>query len=109
MKDKKKFKLERKIVEEVYETLKSYLTRSKQLIAFIETENKEEQYTSNLLILYCNSILNYMFELDKLLLENGSHYLVTADLVDRLNKHKKVLVELEEQFNSNTKYSLKVH
>jgi hypothetical protein len=105
----KRFKLERKIVEEVYETLKSYLTRSKHLIAFIETENKEEQYTSNLLILYCNSILNYMFELDKLLLENGSHYLVTSDLVDKLNKHKKVLVELEEQFNNNTRYSLKVH
>lgn len=105
----KKFKLERKIVEEVYETLKSYLTRSKQLIAFIESEKTEEQYTSNLLILYCNSILNYMFELDKLLLQNGSHYLVTADLVEKLNEHKKILVELEEQFNSNTRYSLKVH
>jgi hypothetical protein len=109
MKDKKRFKLERKIVEEVYETLKSYLTRSKHLIAFIEQENTAEQYTSNMLILYCNSILNYMFELDKLLLEDGSHYLVTADLVDKLNKHKKVLVELEEQFNNNTRYSLKVH
>jgi hypothetical protein len=105
----KKFKLERKIVEEVYETLKSYLTRSKHLIAFIESEKTEEQYTSNLLILYCNSILNYMFELDKLLLENGSHYLVTEDLIDKLNKHKKILIELEDRFNSNTRYSLKVH
>jgi len=105
----KRFKLERKIVEEVYETLKSYLIRSKQLLSFIEEERTEEDYTSNLLILYCNSILNYMFELDKLLIENGSHYLVTADLVEKLNKHKKILVELEEQFNSNTRYSLKVH
>jgi hypothetical protein len=105
----KKFKLERKIVEEVYETLKTYLIKAKHIIAFIEAENTLEQHTSNMLILYCNSVLNYMLELEKLMIDGAAYYLVTADLVEKLNKHKKILVELEENLHVNSKYSLKVH
>ena len=105
----KRYKLERKIIEEVHETLKSYLIRTRQLLCFIEPENNKEQYISNLLILYGSSILNYMNELDKLLIENGNYYLVTAELVEKLNKHQKNLNDLEDHFHANSKYSLKVH
>jgi len=105
----KKFKLERKIIEEVHDTLKTYLVKAKHIIAFIEIESPSDHHISNMLILYSNSVLNYMLELEKLMIDGASYYLVTADLVEKLNKHKKILVELEEHLHINSKYSLKVH
>lgn len=105
----KKFKLEKNIVEEVYINLKSLLARAKSVIAFIEDNNPEQQYTSNILVLYCNNILNYMFELEKLLLQSGKQYYITQELIEKLGNYKKILVELEDQFHKNSSFSLKVH
>jgi len=105
----KKFKLEKNVVEEVYVNLKNLLSRAKSIIAFIEENQPEQQYVSNVLILYSNHILNYMHELEKLLSQGGKQYLITQELIEKLGNYKKVLVELEEQFHNNSNLSLKVH
>lgn len=105
----KKFKLEKKMVEEVYDGLKQLLSRAKHLIAFSQDQVPEDQFISNLLILYCNTILAYMLELEKLFMSGGSSYFVSKELIEKLNDYKKLIVSLEDKIHEHPKYSLKAH
>lgn len=105
----KKFKLEKKIVEEVYNGLKQLLARAKHLITFTQDQVPEDQFVSNLLILYCNTILAYMLELEKLFMIGGNSYLVSKELIEKLNDYKKLIVSLEDKVHEYPKYSLKAH
>lgn len=105
----KKFKLEKKMVEEVYDNLKQFLVRAKHLIAFTQEQKPEDQFISNLLILYCNTILAYMLELEKLFMSDGNSYFVSKELIEKLNDYKKLIVSLEDKIQEHPRYSLKAH
>ena len=50
-----------------------------------------------------------MHEIEKLILQEGKYYLITQDLMDKMNTYKKVITGLEEEINKSPMYGLKVH
>lgn len=105
----KKFKLERKVLEEVNSNLYSCHLRAKLLSAFLAENYLDDNYYHVLLRKYFDALGSYAIELDKLLSENKTYFLVSAEFVQKLNNYKKILVNLEETINSSNIFSLKVH
>lgn len=105
----KKFKLERKILEEVHKGLLSLLERSKYILSFIQTNHSEDKHNSNLLILYSTEILTYLLEIEKILADEGKYYLISSELMEKLNSIKSNISRIETNFHTNSIYSLKVH
>jgi hypothetical protein len=105
----KKYKLDKDILQEVYTVLKSCSIKAKFIKAHIVTESPLDSYYYDLLSLYYNSIFNYMHEIEKLILQEGKYYLITQELMDKLNNYKKIITGIEEEINSSPKYSLRIH
>ena len=105
----KKYKLDKDILQEVYTVLKSCSTKAKFVKAHIVMESPLDCYYYDLLSLYYNSIFNYMHEIEKLILQEGRYYLITQDLMDKLNNYKKIITGIEDEINASPKYSLRIH
>lgn len=105
----KKFKLERKVLEEVDSNLYSCHIRAKLLSAFLAENYLDDNYYHVLLRKYFDTLGSYTIELSNLLSENKSFFLVSEDFVKKLNNYKTTLVSIEEAINSSNVFSLKVH
>lgn len=105
----KKFKLERKVLEEVDSNLYSCHIRAKLLSAFLAENYLDDNYYHVLLRKYFDTLGSYTVELSKILSEDKSFFLVTAEFVEKLNNYKTILVSIEEAINGSNVFSLKVH
>jgi hypothetical protein len=105
----KKYKLERKVLEEVNSSLYSYHIRAKLLSAFVAENYLEDNYYHVLLRKYFDTLGSYTIELSNLLSENKAFFLVSAEFVEKLNNYKTILTSIEDAVNSSNVFSLKVH
>ena len=105
----KKFKLERKVLEEVNSNLYSCHIRAKLLSAFLAENYLDDNYYHVLLRKYFDALGSYTIELSNLLSEDKSFFLVSEQFVEKLNNYKKILTSIEEAVNSSNVFSLKVH
>ena len=105
----KKYKLDKEILQEVYTVLKNCSTKAKFIKDHIAMESPLDCYYYDLLSLYYNSIFNYMHEIEKLILQEGRYYLITQELMDKLNNYKKIITGIEDEINNSPKYSLRIH
>lgn len=105
----KRFKLERKILEEVRDTLHSYNIRAKLLSSFIAENYVGESFYNLLLVKYQNTIMTYSGEIISILSENGKSFLVSEQQIEKFGNYKKILNSIEETINDSQMFSLKVH
>ena len=105
----KKFKLERKVLEEVNANLYSCHIRAKLLSAFLAENYLDDNYYHVLLRKYFDALGSYTVELSNVLSENKSSFLVSAEFVEKLNNYKTIIVSIEDVFNSSNMFSLRVH
>ena len=105
----KKFKLERKVLEEVNANLYSCHIRAKLLSAFLAENYLDDNYYHVLLRKYFDALGSYTVELSNILSENKSSFLVSAEFVEKLNNYKTIIVSIEDVFNSSNMFSLRVH
>ena len=105
----KKFKLERKIVEEVNSNLYSCHIRAKLLSAFLAENYLDDNYYHVLLRKYFDTLGSYTIELSNLLSDDKNFFLVSKEFVEKLNSYKTILNSIEDAINSSNVFSLKVH
>ena len=105
----KKFKLERKVLEEVNANLYSCHIRAKLLSAFLVENYLDDNYYHVLLRKYFDALGSYTVELSNVLSDNKSSFLVSAEFVEKLNNYKTIISSIEDVFNSSNMFSLRVH
>jgi hypothetical protein len=105
----KRFKLERKVLEELKSVLWSYNLKAKILNAFIAENYINDNYYHILLRKYQDTLDMYNNELQDILVENKGFFLVSEDHIKRLNNYKIILNSIEDTVNSSNIFSLKVH
>ena len=69
----------------------------------------DDNYYHVLLRKYFDTLGSYTVELSKILSEDKSFFLVTAEFVEKLNNYKTILNSIEDAINSSNVFSLKVH
>ena len=105
----KKFKLERKVLEDINSSLYSCHIRAKLLSAFIAENYLDDNYYHVLLRKYFDALGSYTIEISNILSEDKSFFLVSGQFIDKLNGYKTIITSIEEAVNSSNVFSLKVH
>lgn len=102
----KKFKLERNILLEVSEVLNTMLMRIRLILPHFSLEQKE---CFNSYIIYYNSILNYYYEINKLMSRQEKNILLSKEELDHINQLKNIVSAAEKEISNYTSVSLKLH
>ena len=90
-----KFKLQRKIIVEsrdlIYDAMRRIRLATKEQVDY----NPNDFYGFTLLNQYYYWLGQYLLELEKLLLIDGEFFLVSSDLMDRINEYKRKAYQAE--------------
>lgn len=105
----KKFKLERKALEDAKKALYSCSLRAKLLSAHVAENYVCESFYNILLVKYQECISKYHIEVESLLEDGKNIFIVSQEQVEKLNYHKNMLNLLEDSINASGVFSLKVH
>lgn len=105
----KKFKLERKVLEDVKKALFSYSLRAKLLSAYVAENYVCESFYNILLVKYQECISQYHIEVEDLLKDGKNIFIVSQEQIEKLNYYKNMLNLLEDSINASGLFSLKVH
>lgn len=104
-----KFKLQRKIIVEsrdlIYDAMRRIRLATKEQVDY----NPNDFYGFTLLNQYYYWLGQYLLELEKLLLIDGEFFLVSSDLMDRINEYKRKAYQAENLFTKNSVISLSIH
>jgi hypothetical protein len=104
-----KFKLQRKVIVEsrdlIYDAMRRIRIATQEQVNY----NPNDFYSFTLLNQYYYWLSQYLLELEKLLLIDGEFFLVSSDLMDRINEYKKKAYHSENLFTKNSVISLSVH
>lgn len=104
-----KFKIERKILQELDISLRSLATRLRIATGFLVENNHNDFHSFGVLNIYYNLVLTYLSEIEQLLSLGGNSVIVSKELMEKLNNYKKAINKTEVEASSIPFLSLSIH
>ena len=105
----KKFKLERKRLEDIQLNLYYMNHRAKSMMIYLFNEDIKETFYSALIMHYQQAIMKLSSEAFKLLKSEGDTLIVNEETIETFVFYTNIIDNVEDLFAQSGMYSLKVH
>jgi len=104
-----KFRIEKKILNELECALHSLASRLRIATAFLVEKDENDFHNFGVLNIYYNLVLNYIHEIEVLLESPGAYIIITKEKMESLNNYKKAINKTEAEASSIPYISLSLH
>ena len=104
-----KFKIEKKIIDELKFSLYSLASRLRALCIFIVQKNLNDLYNFNLINLYHSSVVNYIHEIENVSETDYNFIIVSKEMMEKFNSHKNILHKMEQEVSRIPFISISIH